>query len=438
LQSIAKKLLLLGAALSLAAIAYSFWHRWNGLVGPTDWKEAFLYYALPLGALAALFAFCGLFPRLDRVLAVLNFAAFYLALVGADVYMQYAAYNQDGAIEAAAKRLGFLYDARTKAQVVADLRKRGIRAAPFMRIVSEPDLAMLGVTPNATVVVCNEFGPWFTPTTDRYGFANPDDIWNGDASADAVIVGDSFAMGQCDPTTGGVAGILRGQGMRVLNLGIGGNDPLLDLGSLAEFGSTRKARFVFWLHYAGNDLAGLGVNRRFVPLMRYVNEPSFKQNLSKRMPEIDGRIAAMEGRAEQPRQPFISTLFTTKGLIRAIRFYDLRVAFGFARAINEDIDFPLFKRILMRADEVSTSMGAQLVFVNIPAPYQVGHDSVVDVKTNEIIGETAIRSIDLKPIFRHSGDPAALYSQRHNGHFSPAGNKLVAKLLADAIAGIKN
>lgn len=437
LQRFAQRVLLLGAAAALAAIAYSIWHRWGMLVGAAQWKEALLYYALPLVVIAAGLALGGLWPGGDRIFALLIAASVFVALFLADVYFLYQYVDTIGPAQAAAKRLTLPFDARSNAQVVADLRRQGLRAAPFIAIHTDPRLITLGVMPKATVVVCNEFGPWFTPKTDRYGFVNPDEIWDEAAPLDAVIVGDSFAMGQCDPMTGGFAGLLRKHGLRILNLGIGGNDPLLDLASLAEFGSTRKSHFVFWMHYAGNDLAGLNTNRKLPILLRYVNDPSFKQHLSNRMPEIESRMTSIESQGYRQRQSFLSFMLGPKGLPRSLRLYTLRTIFGMARNdVSADMD--LFERVLMRARDISAGMGSELVVINIPTTGQIVHGSLLDDMTADAVKKASIMFVDLKTPFRKMGDYQALYSQRDKGHFSPAGNTLVAKILSDIVAKAKN
>jgi len=436
LQDFARKVLLFAAVLTVVALFYAIWNRWGGLVDANSWRDTFLYYVVPLVVTAAAFTFAALYPGIDRLFVLVIVAAVYVALVSADIYFDYASRDAEGLNRAAAARFKLPYDDRDQADVVADLRKKGERAFAFVRELSDSNLVTLGVLPNSIAVTCNEFGPWFIPRTDRYGFVNPDAIWDQQQPVDAVIIGDSYAMGECDPTTGGFATLLRNGGRSILNLGIGGNDPLQDLASLVEFGSTRKARVIFWMHYAGNDLSGLVQHRIYPILRRYVNDPAFRQDLMHRMPEVEKRLLELEPEAYQyaSQTSFVSHLFAYDGLPRSLRLYVLRSAFGMARNTEADTDFGLFARVLARAKETAVGMGAKLYIVNIPAVAQFGRDSAFERATSAAVKEAGLDFIDLKPIFSKTGDYGALYSHGvQGGHFSPAGNRLAAQVLSSVV-----
>jgi hypothetical protein len=429
----ARLILLLGATAALLALAYALWNRWEGLVGTTEWKEALLYYVVPLVAIAAVLLGAAMHRHSDPIFILVIVGSVITALFAAETYLQYAEFDVRGRSMAAAERLQLPFDRRSKAQVVADLRREGKIADPFVRVTSRPDVLPLGLVSTSNVVTCNEFGPWFVVQTDRYGFSNPDQVWDRGTRLDVAIVGDSFALGQCDPVTGGFASLLRASGLRVLNLGIGGNDPLLNLASIVEYAVLRPARIIYWMHYAGNDLSGLQSNRNIPILQRYLNEATFRQGLETRREEIAGLLRSLEQEAyrAEDKESFTSYILTRETILRTFRLYSLRSAFGFARNIEQNTDFDLFGRVLERAQSSARAMNAVLIVVNIPAAGQVvAADSALERKTTSAVAAAGIRYIDLKPIFQREADPLALYAHgRGGGHLTPMGNQLVARVL---------
>jgi hypothetical protein len=82
-----------------------------------------------------------------------------------------------------ARQHGIDFDARTKLQVIRDLRERGIDAYPivppclFMASlaphVSEERIYPLGGVSDKLTVNCNESGEWSVYHSDKHGFNNP-------------------------------------------------------------------------------------------------------------------------------------------------------------------------------------------------------------------------------------------------------------------------
>ena len=71
-----------------------------------------------------------------------------------------------------------------------------------------------------------------------------------------ILVGDSFTMGQCVNRPNDIASVLRKLSKSsVLNLGYGGNGPLLQYATLREYLNPKK--YVLWLFFEGNDILDL-------------------------------------------------------------------------------------------------------------------------------------------------------------------------------------
>ena len=81
-------------------------------------------------------------------------------------------------------------------------------------------------------------------------------IWKSN-KLDIAIVGDSFTHGYCVPTNTQFVSLIRKQYPSTLNLGMGGNGPLVELATLREFLPPFKPKIVLWVYFEGNDYSEL-------------------------------------------------------------------------------------------------------------------------------------------------------------------------------------
>jgi hypothetical protein len=82
-----------------------------------------------------------------------------------------------------------------------------------------------------------------------------------------------------------------------LNLGGGGNGPLLMLATLKEYAEPVKARTVLWFYFEDNDLTDLRKEKNAPLLMRYLTD-GFRQGLFGQQAAIDRSLAAYMEKAE--------------------------------------------------------------------------------------------------------------------------------------------
>jgi hypothetical protein len=157
----------------------------------------------------------------------------------------------------AARHMGIEFDRRTIYEVLQDFRDEGVEAYPTIQYRSvdkdddlyreisplwgypPPFVTLSGGISNKVIVFCNETGSWKSYKADRYGFYNPDRVWD-ESEIDIVLVGDSFAHGYCVAEGDDIAGTFRDRGYRALNLSEGGNGPLVELASIKEYAVAKK------------------------------------------------------------------------------------------------------------------------------------------------------------------------------------------------------
>ena len=76
-----------------------------------------------------------------------------------------------------------------------------------------------------------------------------------------------------------------------MNLGLGGNGPLIEYATLREYLNVNVKK-VIWIYY-GNDIENLVVEKKNNILIKYLDDLNFTQNLKLKQNEIDNLAIEM-------------------------------------------------------------------------------------------------------------------------------------------------
>jgi hypothetical protein len=350
---------------------------------------------------------------------------------------------------AAAERRGDVFDERTPLQIVEQRRRDGERAFPTLSpayylepsgskiSIDNESVLPLGLVPHAATYYCREGGVYPRFSTDRFGFRNPDLVWDTD-TVDLLIIGDSFAMGACLEEPATVVGLMRGTYTRIANLGIGANGPLMALAGVREYGPLARAPFVVWF-MTQNSLENLERELQNPILRRYIEGSGFLQDLPYKQRALTSEVErlaneylAMQHAAASSDHQSTPSWFTIPS-IRA------RIKFLFARAWpmrRTSWDVEAVKTVLKRTDEEARSLGAQLVVAYIPDCEEARASVARSAKKFlAIAAELGIARIDvghLLPNAHRSGSSPYYYCP--GSHFSPKGASLVAESITAQLA----
>jgi hypothetical protein len=304
-----------------------------------------------------------------------------------------------------------------------------------------PPFLPLSWPADAILPGCNEGDQRQFPIlrTDRFGFNNEDWVYPWDREK-VMLVGDSFAVGQCVHQEQSVQGVMRRSGLAAFSTGIGGHGPLLALAALSEYGPALKPRSVFWLYFDGNDLVDLR-DRELASsfLAQYLND-GFTQRLIERQGEVDrfwrafaedgwARLAKLQEQA-RIRTPDASGRERTLATVR--RELDLPDL----PSLSADADvLRVFAAILRVAERRVRAWGGELYFVMIPNQDDYrGHVPPYRRAVLDAVHQTGLPVIDLDRPLRASGDPMQFYPLRTAwGHFNAEGYRLFAHSLIDAM-----
>tara|TARA_B100001123_G_C15314762_1_gene1025716 strand:- start:1237 stop:2415 length:1179 start_codon:yes stop_codon:yes gene_type:complete len=346
----------------------------------------------------------------------------------------------------------------SKYEIYMDYKNSGkdvvISISPFTfvsTINDEDGIYPLSGISNKFTIFCNESGYWSTYQSDRYGFNNPDEEWDK-LHFDFVLVGDSFTLGACVREKDTIAGQLRNKS-EVLNLGYGGNGPLIEYATLREYFKNIEAKNVLWLYYE-SDLQDFQLELSNKILINYLEDINFTQDLINKQKEIDHIASNALSQDLKNYQEKHDALFRFKefNLKNALMLKSIRHRLSWMFGINlsnlnlislKDDEFDYlnkFSDVLVQANNLVSNNNSKFYFVYLPT-YPGVYDNINEKQKLKsykriinLVEKLNIPVIDLyKDLFRAHPDPESLFPSRIYGHYNEEGYKLVVKTILDKI-----
>jgi hypothetical protein len=374
----------------------------------------------------------------------------------------------------AAKTLGVKYDPRTNAEVIHDLRSRGVDAVPsifpqtllkeqqdgtmrsLISINGREVLPLAGMA-EKSIVVCNEGGEFLTYTSDRHGFNNPPHVW--DAPIDIVAVGDSYVQGYCVGPDENFVSVIRKHHPGTLNLGMAGNGPLVMLATIKEYAEIVKPKVVLWFYFEGNDLTDLRNERQNPLLAQYLTNNEFSQGLFNRQAEIDRALAAylesipklstwsmklkeISERIPNPNASLFKNIVKLSQLRQGLELVYVNYE---SSPGNEPIEprrqdapeIELLFNVLLRAKKLVSEWGGGLYFIYLPARHRYAPAEGRVSNRYAVVGaanKAGLPVIDMHRIFVAQKDPLNLFPLRLAVHYTEEGHRLVAQEVLRSIS----
>ncbi|MBT5398957.1 hypothetical protein HOL24_00285 [bacterium] len=333
-------------------------------------------------------------------------------------------------------------DVRTKYQVVNDYKGAAVPAVfPSMFLDSnlmhgDMEVLPLAGIANKTTVYCNESGDYSIYESDRYGFNNPDYIW--DNVIDVALIGDSFVHGACVESEKSIASQLNlimhknTKLFNVLNLGMGGAGPFTELAILKEYAKHAKPKHVFWFFYEGNDMNGLIVEKRSAFLKKY-NNNKYTQDLINKQEVIDkvlSKYISNNTHSVLKKNSRMLRLYNTRKLLAPFfaHYSSKPVSSYSGKQLNE------LRGLLNNAKSLVEGWNGKLYFVYLPSIDRYKEEMVNHVDSlgkNDIINlvkKINIPIIDMHNNFISSGkDPLDFFPNRRQMHYNSDGYRKIAK-----------
>ena len=292
---------------------------------------------------------------------------------------------------------------------------------------------------NALIVLCNENGPVETYRSDRFGFDNPDDVW--EQPPDLAIIGDSYTVGVCVEGPHRIPGRLR-KGRRVASLGVSGAGPLQELAILREYVTPLAPPVVVWVYFEGNDLWDLGRETARPGLRAYL-EPGHAQGLVQARASVDARYRAWidslvrvesvaAGATRSPDRPaLLEDVLQLRALRRVARFgvpFPSRAPLG------------ILPDVLRRANADVAAWGGRLVLVYMPAYERfatlIGEGVGGRRELLAFAEAEGIPFVDVTNAFAEHGDPRSLWHDAQS-HPRPEAYALAAEAIERVLAALE-
>jgi len=406
--------------------------------------------------LAGLFLYLITRSLQTRLIVTNSLVAVTVALYTGEFYLAYRlAASQQQAID----RTHGEFDTRDKLTVIKDRRASHVDTYPVIRAENlllddaqgvlqpvlsadgKPLLPMASI-PGTEVVSCNESGQWQIYVADRHGFNNDDRQW--DTPPVIGMLGDSFAHGSCVSREQNMAAYLDKQFGGVLNLGVGGFGPMLELAALSEYLKPLKPPIVLWFFFEGNDLNEDLPHEYSAPVLQnYLHDADFSQDLMHRSGEVavilrsylDKKMTEAMNRVDGPYENLIRYLSLDR-LREAIGVGPVLIGYNFG---DLDTEINQFREVIKAADQRVNSWGGRLYLVYLPesdrylsefGPSLIRQNIYQGVKN--IALDEHIPFIDIAAAFARDSSPATLYAYP-GAHFSPRGYRTAAATIADTL-----
>ena len=307
-------------------------------------------------------------------------------------------------------------------------------------INEKKNLLPLGGVSNITTVFCKEGDEFSIYKSDRYGFNNPDFVWDTDDFS-YFLIGDSFVQGSCVKQDENFASQIRkNEKVNAISLGMAGNGPLIEFATLKEYAIKKKPKNVLWFYFERNDLVDLKIEKTSTIIMNYLKN-NFTQNLISNQSIIDKDLRKYIKLAEEEKNIKIKKNYSTfsDAVNKIIRLQIVRDKTSLDRGFKLKID-PLFKKILIKVKELTDQNNINLYFIYLPDKERYSSNKMDDdnylrrSEVIDIVNSLSITLIDIhKEFFIKQEDPLNFYAYRIYGHYSAEGYNKIAKIIIDNI-----
>ena len=334
------------------------------------------------------------------------------------------------------EKTGKEFDFREIYEIYEDLLNRGEKISvwvppKYFTKRKKIDLHPLSSISNVQTINCNENGYFSKYVSDRYGFNNPDEVWEN-KKTDYLIIGDSFARGECVNRGYDIASLLRNLSKRnVITLGFSSNGPLTELATLREY-TPKDTKKIIWLFHEGSDLKDLQLELKNEILKRYIEDIKFSQNLKTKQNEIDEIIYNIIEKKKKIHKKKTEGIFNDN-FKRFITLYHLRKLFFENRKSNFDLSpGNEFNEILKLVKNFANSKNIDLYFVYLPdfARYDINLPSNNIEIIKNMAKKNKIKFLSIHDaVFKNMQDPKNLFPFGKNGHYNDKGYELVSKAI---------
>lgn len=339
---------------------------------------------------------------------------------------------------AEAKKMGIFYDSRSVRDFLAETPTVYPKIPPA-EFLNNKDLGLfpLSIISNTNSLGCNELGFYPVFKTDEYGFYNPPNLHQ--TPIDILIIGDSFAMGDCVHVDKNVAGVIRKQYPKIVNLGIGSSGPLIEYAQFKEYGVPLKPKKIVWIFTELNDYTDLVNELNSSFLKKYLDDVNYSQNLKKKQKEIDHFLINYYqiNKCRMPTKSKKHDFEIPFSFKNFIKLSNLRYSLGLIKTKDTFIvDEKTLYQIFSSTNSLAKSWNGELFVVVLPSIERYLNPNLsrfveAEKKLISILESLDIKVFNFDEVISKSEDPLEFFPFRVHGHYTESGYEELGKFILE-------
>ncbi|OUV60238.1 MAG: hypothetical protein CBC88_02985 [Candidatus Pelagibacter sp. TMED128] len=364
-----------------------------------------------------------------------------------------------------AKKKGLEFDNRSPKEAFLEIRKENNNLEPkffyspifrfsetFRNAKEKNNLIPFRGPINSKTLSCAEEGKYNLNKSDKFGFKNSNDIYK--KKINTILLGDSFAEGDCQNIENDIAGNLNKLGFRTANFGVVGTSVLVPLGIMREFGPEIMPRNFIYLYAEENDFFGLNWSKKDSHLMNYLKD-EYSIDYLNRYDEVQKYLklssqetisylkSSKQNGNKNSKSKFkvlkdnLIDILEMKRVKRFVRYKILN-----KKHIETDLD--LFFLVIKKMDEEAKKNDSRFIFVYTPSsaryfskPGQINPEVKQQMELKKIVLEGVrkmnIVTVDLTVFLDSSSSVQQYFSLGYFGHFNAEGYKKVAEIISSEL-----
>ncbi|KZZ37653.1 MULTISPECIES: SGNH/GDSL hydrolase family protein [unclassified Oleiphilus] len=302
-------------------------------------------------------------------------------------------------------------------------------------VAADPDIktlamkhgvAPLAPQPETDIYFCNEGYGLVKYKTDRFGFRNPDSVW--DQKVKLTLVGDSFVQGACVSYDDTLQGRLRKSGIESISLGTGANSPYHYSALIQSFLPCISPQFLGIVFYSNDNITE---ENRF-HFNHYFNGDQENSYLSKDCSKLsDGLVSFYND---------VSEIMLSKA--ESIDNLSLPGKTSFLKSLGRYFSLPTIRKLISRVSDTELPHSSKyaidkavsmceindctpfIVYIPNSSYWNPDSRAVEYVAALKKYSGSKVSFIDLTDVLKPYGNQA--YALK-GGHLSPLGYELAAK-----------
>tara|TARA_B100001057_G_C22772208_1_gene920084 strand:+ start:162 stop:1499 length:1338 start_codon:yes stop_codon:yes gene_type:complete len=425
-------LLLIISSIFLIYVVYKSQFVWEGK--KTDYFKIYYIISISFFSISLILL---LINKIFTTYFVVIFSSILISLYSIEIYLlNYDPLKINIKSKIYFEKTGKKFDSRSKFEIYKDLKKNETSSTLaffpnyFIKNSGYDLFPMSGISLTNTIY-CNENGYYSNYDSDRYGFNNPDNVWDHD-EVDYLILGDSYGHGACVNSPNDIGSQIRKiSNKKVINLSYGGNGPLISYAALREYGP-KKIKNILFFFYEGNDHQDLNKEIENKILLKYLNDDNFSQDLKDKQASIDSQLNYILNNIENNVIFKVEKKDIFVNFVKLVNFRIKLNSYLPSKYQNAPYDINNFSNLILgKLVKYAQNKKANLFLVYLPSFDRFSskkYDKNVYEKFKFELKKNELNLIDISElVFDKSSDPLNFFPFRMSRHYNALGYQKVSE-----------